>query len=151
MGRCSGGTPRESSVWLSSFSAPSMPGRCWQHSMMLGHAFCFSALTPSIALPVSVHPVTPKWTSWCRRRREGQLKRVWWERTACAGLWTTRRTESLTVTPSSTSTSVWLLCTSWWPSPTGTSKYISWWLIVQLIIYGKLVSQKRFYQGVVQF
>lgn len=134
-GRCSGGTPRESSAWSSSSSAPSTPGRFSAADHNAYDVLRFWALTLSIPLLVSVRPATPRWTSWCRRKREGRPKRAWWERTACAEPWTTRRTESLTATPFSTSIFVWLLSTSWWLSPTGTSKWISQLMIVFLLKY----------------
>lgn len=127
---CSGGTLRALLVWSSSSSALFMPGMFKTlYRLYFLFKFVLIFLLNSLSLcisSVSVRPVTPRWTSWCRRRRaQVQVGRVWWERTAYAGPWTTKRRKSPTATPFSTSTSVWPHCTLWWLSPTGTSKCLS--------------------------
>lgn len=95
---------------------------CW--NLLLSVKSEFFMLFPITA---SAHPTMLKWTDWCRLRKV----RVWPPakrpprgRTESDGLWTMRKMEWPTATPSSTSVSFWPRSTSWWRSQTGTSKYV---------------------------
>lgn len=94
--------------------------QAWKHTS----TYCMYANMSPCAPAASAPLTTPRWTSWCgqRRARVWPPTRPWQGRTVSDGPWTTKRRESPTATLSSTSASSWPPSTSWWPSPTGTSK-----------------------------